>query len=283
MNKQFIKSLLFVFPILIWSNQIFAQSTDLQKDKEIFQKIVEKLQAEKTASTAQLVELVGKEFMGTPYVASTLEKEPEHLVINLRELDCTTFGENCLAIARTIKSGDTEFENYEKVLQGLRYRNGIIDGYPSRIHYFSDWIFENAQLGYVKRVSEEISHVPYPLETDFMSTHPDSYPQLKDNAPFVQRLKASEEEISSRKMYFIPKEEIGKYESQLHDGDIVGLTTSVKGLDITHVGIIVHVNGRVHLMHASSKEMKVVVSEQTLFDYLAGRDSVTGIMVARPL
>ena len=116
-----------------------------------------------------------------------------------------------------------------------------------------------------------------------MSKHPDSYGQLKGNEGFVQRMKQKEAEISKRKLFFIPKDQLSKYENQLKDGDIVGLTTSVEGLDITHVGIIVHKNNRVHLMHASSVEMKVIISEQTLEDYLMGRKSVTGIMVARPL
>lgn len=274
----------FTIILFLLAGQLFAQQMDYEpQDQVILKSICEKLQPEKNTSTANLVELVGKEFMGTPYVANTLEKMPEHLVINLRELDCTTFGENCLVIARIIKSGDTSFENYANELQKLRYRNGMIDGYPSRLHYFSDWIYENAQRGFLKRVSEEISHVPYPMETNFMSTHPDSYPQLKDNKDFVQKLKKKEAEISARKMYFLPKEKLAEYESQLRDGDIVGLTTSVPGLDITHVGIIVHVGDRVHLMHASSNEMKVIISEQPLEEYLKGRNSVTGIMVARPL
>ncbi|HPF51909.1 MAG TPA: DUF1460 domain-containing protein [Draconibacterium sp.] len=278
------KSLLLVTLLFFSVNYLLAQHIEYQpEDKVILEKICSKLQSEKQTSTANLVELVGKEFLGTPYVANTLEKIPEHLVINLRELDCTTFGENCLAIARTIKSGDASFENYTKELQTLRYYNGIINGYPSRIHYFSDWIYENDKRGFVKRVSEQISHVPYPMDLNIMSTHPDSYKQLEGNQEFVKLIKQKEAEISLRKMFYLPKDQISKYESQLQDGDIVGLTTSVEGLDITHVGIIVHVNGQVHLMHASSKEMKVIISDQTLEDYLNGRSSVSGIMVARPL
>lgn len=278
------KKFLLLIAILFSGQWILAQTIEFEPaDQEILMKICKELESKKNVSTAELVELVGKSFLETPYVANTLEKMPEHLVINLRELDCTTFGENCLAIARTIKSGDTSFKNYTKELQTLRYRNGKIDGYPSRIHYFSDWIFENDQRGFVKRVSEQISHVPYPMKTNFMSTHPDSYPQLKDNEEFVRLLKEQESEISQRKMFYLPKEKLSEYEEQLKDGDIVGLTTSVDGLDITHVGIIVHIGNRVHLMHASSKEMKVIVSDQPLEDYLNGRNSVTGIMLARPL
>ena len=277
---------IFLILFAFWaSNFLYAQSSaDYEvADEKILSKIFEQLGHEKNKSTAGLVELVGKSFMGTPYVAGTLEKTPEHLVINLRELDCTTFAENCLAIARSIKYDDASFSSFTRELQTLRYDKGIVDGYPSRLHYFSDWIYENDQRGFVKSVSEEISHVPYPSETNFMSTHPDSYGQLKGNEGFVQRIKQREAEISKRKLFFVPKDQLSKYENQLKDGDIVGLTTSVEGLDITHVGIIVRKNNRVHLMHASSVEMKVIISEQTLEDYLMGRKSVTGIMVARPL
>jgi len=278
------KSLLLVTLLFFSINYLSAQQIEYQpEDKVILEKICKNLQSESQTPTANLVELVGKEFLGTPYVANTLEKIPEHLVINLRELDCTTFGENCLAIARVIKSGDTSFENYTKELQTLRYFDGVIDSYPSRIHYFSDWIYENDKRGFVKMVSEQISHVPYPMDLNIMSTHPDSYKQLEGNEEFVKLIKQKEAEISLRKMFYLPKDQLAKYESQLQDGDIVGLTTTVDGLDITHVGIIVHVHGRVHLMHASSKELKVIISDQTLEDYLNGRSTVNGIMVARPL
>lgn len=278
------KATFLILALLILGTHSIAQTIDYQKeDKEILQKIYTQLAPKKDASTAELVELIGKTFLETPYVANTLEKVPEHLVINLRELDCTTFAENCLAIARSLKYGDATFDTFTKELQTLRYYNGVIDGYPSRIHYFSDWIYENDQRGFVKNVSEQISHIPYPMDLSIMSTHPDSYKQLENNEKFVKQIQQKEAEISKRKMFYLPKDQLSKYESQLKDGDIIGLTTSVKGLDITHVGIIVHVNGRVHLMHASSVEMKVIISDKTLETYLNGRKTVTGIMVARPL
>jgi len=76
----------------------------LQKDKEILEQILQLFSAEKNAATADLIIKVGTFFKETPYVAHTLETEPEQLIVNLRKLDCTTFAENCLAIARIIKS-----------------------------------------------------------------------------------------------------------------------------------------------------------------------------------
>ncbi|MCK3684955.1 N-acetylmuramoyl-L-alanine amidase-like domain-containing protein [Maribellus sp. YY47] len=252
-------------------------------DKLLLESIFDALDSKNKASTSELVVSVGMSFLNTPYVAHTLESEKEELVINLRELDCTTFAENCLAIARSIKGGNPSFKSFTNELQQLRYRNGKIKEYPSRLHYFSDWIFENAKSGYIQDVSQQICNTPYPLQVNFMSTHPDSYLQLKSNPLWVDDMKNIETNICQRQMYYLPQDKVAEMENQLKSGDIVGITTSVKGLDITHVGILVKINGRIHLMHASSKAMKVVISEEPLSDYLSAGKSNTGIMVARPL
>ncbi len=115
------------------------------KDKEILDEVLTIFSNEKDTPTEILVVKVGTFFLGTPYVAHTLEMQPEQLVVNLREMDCTTFAENCLAISRTIKSGNPGFEQFTKELRNIRYRDGVINGYPSRLHYFSDWIYNNAK------------------------------------------------------------------------------------------------------------------------------------------
>jgi len=254
----------------------------LQKDKEILEQILLLFSAEKNAATADLIIKVGTFFKETPYVAHTLETEPEQLIVNLRELDCTTFAENCLAISRTIKSDNPSFEKFTKELQNIRYRKGEINGYPSRIHYFSDWIFESNKKKLIKDVSKEIANVPYPLQVNFMSTHPKSYVQLKDST-LIPVIAGQEQEISKRKMYFIPEEKIAAFEISLKDGDIAGITTSIKGMDISHVVILQRVAGRMHILHASQTANKVILSEETLEEYLKNSKSATGIMVARPL
>ena len=215
-------------------------------------------------------------------IGHTLEIEPEQLVINLRELDCTTFAENVLAISRTIKSENPSFENFAKELQHIRYHNGNIDGYTSRIHYFSDWIYENNGKGLVKDISRETANTPYPLKVNFMSTHPESYLQLKDSK-LIPVIEKQEKMISSRQMYFIPEEKLAGVENLLKDGDIAGITTKIEGMDISHVVLLVKKDGRVHILHASSTANKVILSEETLEDYLKNSKMATGIMVARPL
>ncbi len=252
------------------------------KDKEILEQVLGILKSETYSSIEVLMVKVGTFFLETPYAEHTLELEPEQLVVNLREMDCTTFAENCLAIARTLKSKNPGFERFAQELRNIRYRNGVIDGYPSRLHYFSDWIYNNAQKKLVADVSQEIGNTPYPLNVNFMSTHSDSYKQLTDSTGFIPLIAQQEKEISARKMYYIPEDKIATIEKQLTDGDIAGITTNVNGLDIQHVAILIHKGGRIHLLHASSAAGKVVISDETLEDYLKNSKSATGIMVARP-
>ena len=264
------------------SNESLKGVVYLEKDKLIFEKILQQFSTQKNKPIADLMVQVGAFFKETPYVAHTLEIVPEQLVVNLRELDCTTFAESVLAIARTIKSKTPSFEQFAHELQNIRYRNGKIDGYTSRIHYFSDWIFENNKRNFIKDVSEEIAKIPYPLKVNFMSTHPASYIQLKDSM-FIPVIAKQEKEISARQMFYIPEEKLAEFEHLLMVGDIVGITTNVKGLDISHVAILQRVAGSVHILHASSTAKKVILSEETLEEYLKSSKSATGIMVARPL
>lgn len=260
------------------------KTVSTEKDKEILEQIFELFAGESKTPTSILMVKLGTYFMETPYVAHTLEKEEkEQLVVNLRELDCTTLAENCLAIAKTIQSGQHTFEQFTEELKNVRYRSGKIDGYPSRLHYTTDWIFDNQQKRLVKNLSKEIGATPYPKEINFMSTHPNSYRQLKESSHLVDVITQKEKDINSRQHFYIPEEKLAEVENQLMDGDIVGITTGIEGLDISHMGILVRKAGRIYLLHASSLAEKVVLSDETLEEYLMNSKSATGIMVARPL
>jgi len=253
------------------------------KDKEILEQVLELYSAEKEAATSALMVKVGSFFLETPYVAHTLETGEEQLVINLREMDCTTFAENCLAISRTLKSDTHTFEQFCSELQFIRYRDGLIDAYPSRLHYFCDWIYNNQQKNLIADMSQEIAQTPFPKQINFMSTHPDSYRQLKESAPLVDLIAAQEKLISARLMFYVPETKVAELESKLMDGDIAGITTNIEGIAIQHVVILIRQEGRIHLMHASSKAEKVAVSDFTLEEYLLNSKSASGIMLARPL
>ncbi len=253
------------------------------RDREIFNGIINEFSEKKDLPTGELLVGIGKSLEGTPYVAATLEKsDDEKLVVNLREMDCTTFVENCLALALTIKSGNPDYDRFLQELQHIRYRNGVRNQYPSRLHYFSEWLADNAAKNKISLPAKEFG-VLYPNRVDFMSKHPEKYPCLKEHPKFVAEMGEWEKAISEKEYYFVPKDKIVEVERFLKEGDIIGITTSIAGLDIVHAALLTRVNGRIHILHASSSEKKVLVSSDPLADYLVKSKIQTGIMVGRSL
>jgi hypothetical protein len=117
-----------------------------------------------------------------------------------------------------------------------------------------------------------------------MSTYPDSYKQLKQNPDFIPIIKKQEKEISCRKYYFIPKEELRSKEDQIHNGNLIAITATVEGLDIGHVGIAVKMeDGRIHLLHAPTENTKVQISEEPLSEYLMKYKRHSGVIILRAL
>ena len=223
-------------------------------------------------------------FVGRPYVASTLEREPERLVINLREWDCTTLVESAVALARTAQSPAPTFDVYLRELSRLRYRTAVITDYTDRLHYFTDWIYENARRGLVRDVTAEIGGRPYQPRLSFMSTHPDRYAALRSHPTRVNLLRVKEAEISARTGYaLLPTAAIPSAAGHLRDGDIVCFVTNVAGLDISHVGIICRRGPTVTFVHASSAAGRVIVEPTSLHAYAARSPRTIGIMVVRPV
>ena len=255
----------------------------LEADREIFDRMLDSLALHRTDPIGTLVVRAGRLLVGSPYMAHTLERDEEVLVVNLRELDCTTYAENCLAIARTVRGEDPSFDRFLKELKTIRYRDGILEGYPSRLHYFCDWIHNNAEKGYVSECSSDLGGIPLRKNIDFMSTHPESYVQLEKDPSLVETIRGQEARINRHDMYYIPEERLESLEGGLEEGDIAGITTDIEGLAVMHVVILVPSEDGIHLMHASSAAGKVILSEETLSSYLQQHQRATGIMVARPL
>ena len=222
-------------------------------------------------------------FLDAPYVAGTLEREPEGLVVNLRELDCTTFAETTLALARTMRQGgEHRYEDFLDQLRTIRYREGAPD-YMARLHYMADWFYENERKGIVRDIGKELGGVPLPLALSFISTHPESYKPLRNNPALVRAMAEREQLISARPHYYLPKEQVARLSAGIRDGDILCFVTTVKGLDVTHVGIAYWMGDTLTFIHASSAAKRVIVQEPSLGDYLARMKRCKGIIVARPL
>ena len=226
-------------------------------------------------------------FMGRPYIAHTLEVyDDEQLVVNTRELDCTTLVENVVALTLCHEQNRLNYADFCEVLQQIRYRGGIINGYPSRLHYFTDWIIDNSQKGIVNEI--QMKKTPFTSEqtvrVNYMSQHPQSYKALKARPKYVPVISEQEKELTGRQFRYIPKSEIQNTQllrSVIHDGDILAITTSKAGLDIAHLGFAVWRKDGLHLLNASQIHHKVVEEPMTFRKYLSKHLAHTGVRVIR--
>lgn len=232
---------------------------------------------------------IGRQFLGSPYAPHTLDIHAnEQLVVNFRSFDCTTYLETVLALSLARndvadKQNQAVLEQtFRKYLTKLRYRNGRINGYGSRLHYFSDWLRDNERQGLIREVTSELTGsitVYKPLS--YMTATTKKFPRLQNPALYNQ-MSQIELSLSHQAFPFIPGNRIADAEAQLQDGDIIMLMATRPGLDMKHVGLAVRQpNGRIHLLHASSEAGKVTITPYPLSDYVLWHKHLSGIRVAR--
>ena len=221
-------------------------------------------------------------FLGTPYAGGTLEHVPEILTVNLHETDCILLVETCTAMTLLLKhcadGSIPTFEDFCSMLRTLRYRDGITDGYPSRLHYTSEWLLQAQDNGFLREVTAELGGIPLNQEFSFMSSHRDNYPRLREDDGALELIRRSEERLdTAASYYYVPSDKIPEIEDNIQSGDIICFLSTVPGLDITHTGIACRKeDGSLHFIHASMKEGMVVLETRTLAEYAR-----SGIRVAR--
>jgi Protein of unknown function (DUF1460) len=238
-------------------------------------------------TAAETAVRTGETFLGRPYVHQTLEgNATEQLVVNLQQFDCTTFIETTLALALTDQELGANHSPaqaepvFRKYLTNVRYRNGQIDGYASRLHYLSDWLRDNERKGFIQDVTREIGGVLVQKDLNYMTAAVGKYPHLSDPV-VLKQITQVQTDISQQPFWFVRKDQFRAIEPKLQEGDIILLTAARPGLDTRHVGYATWRNGRVYLLHASSDHHKVVITPTPLADYLLGNKRLSGIRVAR--
>ncbi|HOV98167.1 MAG TPA: DUF1460 domain-containing protein [Bacteroidota bacterium] len=230
----------------------------------------------------EIVTDIARSFIGTPYVAHTLDLENgERLIIRLDGVDCVTLYEYSLAFARCIKKRTTTYDGFCNEVQFLRYRNGIIDGFASRLHYTSDYFYNNEEKGVLKNITKELGDVPYKKTINFMTMHRELYPALRDDAAF-RAIQSVEKEINSRQLFYIPKSKVSSIAQSIHSGDIIAITTTKEGLDCSHTGIALQKNNDLYFIHAPVPGSAVQMTQIPLWKYLQKNSEQSGVMVARP-
>ncbi|MGN1376228.1 MAG: N-acetylmuramoyl-L-alanine amidase-like domain-containing protein [Prevotella sp.] len=265
---------------------VFAYETQYTREDSVkVMSLINKARQQKQGTN--MIIFFARQLLGIPYVSHTLEvNKTEQLVINLRQLDCTTYVENVFALYLCMKDKKYTFDDFCDNILKIRYRGGGTPHYTIRLHYFTDWIEDNTSM----KLCEEIqSPVPpftsiQKIKVGFMSANPSKYKMLKDNPGYIPDIVKSEQKLNTKTYRYIPKASVTNsslLRKTIHDGDILALTTNINGLDVHHVGFAVWHKDGLHLLNASSLRHYTVEEPQTLYTYLQKQQGMTGVRVVR--
>lgn len=243
---------------------------------------------------ADLVVLIGTTFVGAPYEPATLELAgEERLVVNLQTFDCVTFVEHVLVLVGltrdlsvTVAEGQASpafRDAYRARLTDLRYRDGRLDGYGSRLHYFTEWMNQAVASGDFRDVTRELGGVEDARPIHFMTSNPQAYRQLGETPALVESLAQVEARLSATPRYFIPQDQMGRIQDQLENGDVIAAVSTVDGLDIAHTGFAIRHEGRIHLLHAPLVDGNVEITPLPLTQRIQGIRGQQGVRVIRPV
>lgn len=249
-----------------------------------FRQILDAAQAEDVAERpfGEVVQWVGEQLLGRPYAAGLLDAPPqETLVVDLTAFDCVLYVENVLALARAIVLEQDDYTDYARGVESLRYRGGTMDGYCSRLHYFSDWIVDNERRGAVENVTQAVGGERFDKRISFMTANRESYPKLVSDETFAC-IVDMEADLRDVDLFYIPQDRISEAYDHLRHGDVIATATSIGGLDVTHTGFVHKTDAHTGFMHASLASNQVKISPD-LEDYVQGIRSQVGIVVVRPL
>ena len=234
---------------------------------------------------------VGVALRGTPYKSYTLEID-DHIEapsVNFNGMDCWTFFEISLAFARMLDE-QPQKQNPQTMLEYIeldRYRGGDCDGsYLSRLHYLEDWLYDNDRRGLVDDLTRKLGGVPARHVAREMTAGWKHYRYLRNNRDLLAPLGSMERQVTARGMYHIPKSRVPGIESELRNGDIIGITShDGRYIGTSHVGLAYRTrDGVLRFMHASSpRNYGKVVVDSRLSAYLNRFSSHAGILVARPI
>lgn len=275
-----------VISLLFACIQAQAQPVDYWRSDSVkVMRLLHKAKEQKQGTNFMI--FFARQFLGLPYVAKTLEKnDDERLVVNLRQLDCTTFVETVTALTRCMQQEWLTFAAYCDNLRQIRYRGGVVS-YPNRLHYFTAWINDNVRKGIVRDILgpnppfTAVQHV----RANYMTTHVSLYPMLVKHPEWIPEIKKMEDSITGRNYRYIPRAQLTNSKllrATVHDGDIVAYLTSRQGLDTSHLAIALWQRDGLHFIDASAVRHKVVV-DKLISRYMAEHPSHLGIRIVSVL
>jgi hypothetical protein len=234
----------------------------------------------------EVIQTISTQFIGGNYRESLLDQEEtEKLFVSLTEFDCVLFVETVLAFSKNFLAANPSYGKFVQNVEEVRYVDGKLDGYCSRLHYFSEWIRDNQRKNIVQDITANLGGIPLKKTLNFMSSNWQKYPRLKNSETNYQCILAMEkkiaEEMRSQPLQYIPSNQIRRIYPSLKAGDIIAVVTDIKGLDTTHTGLVYPTAKDTSFIHASpSGKVKVT---KDLQGYVERVDHAIGIMVARPV
>lgn len=227
---------------------------------------------------------------GTPYVGYTLEIDDrvESPSVNFNGLDCWTFFETALGLARTIEVPRQSYSPSDllREIERTRYRGGECRGqYLDRIHYLLDWFHDNAARRNIDDVTQRIGATSRITDRriDEMSVLWKNYRYLRGDPSLRAGMRQHEERIERLPFHYLPKERVPEAEQRIQSGDIIGIVTRKQGVCCSHVGLAIRTeDGMCRFMHASTTHKKVTL-DKSVSGYLNDFAKHAGIIVGRPL
>ncbi|MDF1660116.1 MAG: DUF1460 domain-containing protein, partial [Verrucomicrobiales bacterium] len=164
----------------------------------------------------------GTALCGTPYENYTLEIDDriESPSVNFNALDCWTFYEVSLAMARLVKNPSSLWSR-EALLYYIeleRYRNGRCDGtYVSRMHHLEEVFANNERRGLGRNVTSSLGGIPLRRRVKYMQTGTAirSSRYLRNDPSMVPAMAKIEDQISALPITYIPNSKVASIESKL--------------------------------------------------------------------
>jgi hypothetical protein len=206
---------------------------------------------------------ISTHFLDMTYAESTLIGDmntPEAFVINFEGIDCFTFIEYIEAMRLS-----NSFKDFIENLKKVRYKSGDII-FENRNHFFTDWIEFNAN--FIEDVSEKIAPEKAIKVQKMLNEKEDKTFFIPGINPVMREFKyISSEHVDEAVL------------NRLRKGDYIGIYSHLKGLDISHVGIIAKCMEEILLRHASSAAKNRKVIDENFMEYISEKP---GIIVFRP-
>ena len=205
----------------------------------------------------------------------------ESLRLNLKNFDCISLIESSFAVARCGWRGRSGADCFISEVVASRYRGGRRGDYADRLHYFSEWLSDNSRRGRLRDLAPALGGRPARRSINYMSRHPRAYPALK-RPEIARRIRGIEARLSRNPPTFVDRQTVARAQKKLRDGDIVAIVTNVRGLLVTHAGLVLRVKGQPRLLHASRYHKGVVLDGASLAGYVSRRPERKGLLIARP-